>query len=149
MPGLRLPKSLRSTQLDERAHLLAACDVYTALREDRPHRPALDDGAAAAVLTDEAERGALNRAAVRHVLDASGLPTRMRTSWPAGLTEREVEVLRLVAQGGTNKDVAQVLSISHRTVQHHVSHIYDKIGVTSRAGAALYAAQHGLTGPGT
>ena len=58
-------------------------------------------------------------------------------------------MLRLVAQGGTNKDVARTLRISHRTVQHHVAHIYDKIGVTSRAGAALFAAQHSLTGPGT
>ncbi len=68
---------------------------------------------------------------------------------PAGLTDREVNVLRLVARGGTNKDVARALSISHRTVQHHVAHINDKVGVTSRAGAALFAAQHGLTGPGT
>ncbi len=56
------------------------------------------------------------------------------------------EVLRLVARGGTNQDVARQLGISHRTVQHHVAHIYDKIGVSSRAGAALFAAQNGLSG---
>ena len=105
--------------------------------------------ATVAVLTEEVGRGALDRGAVRCVLDGAGIGTPVRGDWPAGLTDREVEVLRLVARGGTNKDVARALRISHRTVQHHVDHIYDKIGVTSRAGAALFAAQQGLTGPGT
>ena len=141
-------KSLKSAQLDEPARLLAACDVYCALREDRPHRPAFSDDAAAKVLAEEAGRGKLDRAAVRHVLDAAGATPDSRTgSWPAGLSDREVEVLRLVAHGGTNKDVAGLLGISHRTVQHHVSHIYTKIGVASRAGAALFAAEHGLAVP--
>ncbi len=147
--GSGYPKSLRAPQLDECARILAASDVYTALREDRPHRPALQPDATVAVLTEEVGRGALDRGAVRCVLDGAGIGTPVRGDWPAGLTDREVEVLRLVARGGTNKDVARALRISHRTVQHHVDHIYDKIGVTSRAGAALFAAQQGLTGPGT
>ena len=147
--GSGYPKSLRAPHLDECARLLAASDVYTALREDRPYRPAMDPDAAAAVLTEEVGRGALDRGAVRCVLDGAGIGTPVRRDWPAGLTDREVEVLRLVARGGTNKDVARALGISHRTVQHHVAHIYDKIGVTSRAGAALFAAEQGLTGPGT
>lgn len=141
-------KGLRSAQLDTPARLLAACDVYCALREDRPHRPAFSADAAAGVLTDEAGRGTLDLAAVRHVLDAAGeAPATRVGTWPAGLTDREVEVLRLVARGGTNKDVARTLGISHRTVQHHVSHVYTKIGVTSRAGAALFAAEQGLATP--
>lgn len=72
-------------------------------------------------------------------------PPKLPGAWPAGLSDREVEVLRL-ARGGTNKDVARALRISAKTVQHHVAHIYTKIGVTSRAGAALFAAEHGLTG---
>jgi len=147
--GSGYPKSLRSPHLDERARLLAACDVYCALREDRPHRPAFGAEESATILTDEAARGALDGTAVRHVLDATGMtPARRGLEWPSGLSDREVEVLRLVARGGTNKDVARALTISHRTVQHHVAHIYTKIGVTSRAGAALFAAEHGLTGPG-
>lgn len=89
----------------------------------------------------------LDAVAVRRVLDAAGVASRVRTEWRAGLTDSEVEVLCLVAQGGTNKDVACALGISPRTVQHHVAHIYDKVGVASCAGAALFAAENGLTGP--
>ncbi len=146
--GSGYPKSIRAAHLDERARLLAASDVYCALREDRPYRPAFSADEAASILVEEAGRGALDRAAARHVLDAAGVAQRPRAlSWPAGLTDREVEVLRLVARGGTNKDVARLLGLSHRTVQHHVAHIYTKIDVTSRAGAALFAAEHGLTAP--
>ncbi|MFN2502819.1 MAG: HD domain-containing phosphohydrolase [Acidimicrobiales bacterium] len=146
--GSGYPKSLRATHLDEQARLLAACDVYCALREDRSHRPAFGAQEAATVLSKETGRGALDVAAVRHVLDAAGMaPASHAPEWPAGLSDREVEVLRRVARGGTNKDVARVLHISHRTVQHHVAHIYTKIGVTSRAGAALFAAEQGLAGP--
>jgi DNA-binding NarL/FixJ family response regulator len=85
---------------------------------------------------------------VEAVLDLAGIPATVGAGQPAGLTGREVEVLRLVAAGTTNKAIARQLQISPRTVQHHVAHIYDKIGVTSRAGAALFAAEHDLTGPG-
>lgn len=146
--GSGYPKALRSAQIDQPTRLLAACDVFCALREDRPHRPAVDADAAAGVLIDDARRGALDLAAVRHVLDAAGAaPARRPGSWPAGLSDREVEVLQLVARGNRNKDVARALRISPKTVQHHVAHIYTKVGVTSRAGATLFAAEHGLTGP--
>jgi DNA-binding NarL/FixJ family response regulator len=69
---------------------------------------------------------------------------RARTDWPAGLTEREVEVMRMICRGGTKKQVASVLSISPNTVDHHIRHIYDKAGVQSRAGATLFALQHDL-----
>ena len=69
--------------------------------------------------------------------------------WPCGLTDREVEVLRLVARGSSNKQIGADLGISPRTVQHHVAHLYAKIGVGSRAGAALFATEHGLLGPAT
>ncbi len=137
---------MKSAQLDEPARLLAACDVFCALREDRPHRPAYKPDAAASMLTDEARHGALDLTAARHVLEAAdAAPPRLLGAWPSGLSDREVEVLRLVARGGTNKDVARALRISARTVQHHVAHIYTKIGVTSRAGVALFTAEHGLT----
>jgi DNA-binding NarL/FixJ family response regulator len=145
--GSGYPKSLRAAQLDEPARLLACCDVFCALRESRPHRPAYRPEEAAETLTVEARRGALNLGAVRRVLEAAdAAPPRLPGAWPAGLSDREIDVLRLVARGATNKDVARDLAISARTVQHHVAHIYTKIGVTSRAGAALFAAEHGLTG---
>jgi DNA-binding NarL/FixJ family response regulator len=65
-------------------------------------------------------------------------------NWPAGLTGREVEVLRLIATGHSNRAIAQALYISPNTVLHHVSHIFTKTGVANRAEAAAYATRHGL-----
>jgi DNA-binding NarL/FixJ family response regulator len=62
----------------------------------------------------------------------------------AGLSAREVEVLRLVAAGKTNKAIAGELSISEKTVARHVSNIFDKLGLASRAAATAYAYEHGL-----
>jgi len=64
--------------------------------------------------------------------------------WPAGLTDREVEVLQQVAKGSTNRQIAQELVISERTVAHHLEHIYDKIGISSRAAAVFFAMEHEL-----
>lgn len=69
---------------------------------------------------------------------------RRRQKWPAGLTDREVEVLQQVAQGDTNRQIAQQLVISERTVAHHLEHIYDKIGISSRAAAVFFAMEHEL-----
>jgi DNA-binding NarL/FixJ family response regulator len=64
--------------------------------------------------------------------------------WPAGLTDREVDVLQQVAKGNTNRQIAQELVISERTVAHHLEHIYDKIGISSRAAAVFFAMEHEL-----
>ena len=71
-------------------------------------------------------------------------PPRLLADYPAGLTEREVEVLRLIAKGQANKQVAAQLGISRKTVGHHIEHIYAKAGVTTRAGATLFAMEHRL-----
>jgi HD-GYP domain-containing protein (c-di-GMP phosphodiesterase class II) len=127
------------------ARVLAAADVYQALIEQRPHRPAREPSQAAAVLTEEVGAGRLDREAVTAVLGAAGHRVKQaRGAWPAGLSEREVEVLRLVARGLSNKQIARALAISPRTVQHHTSHVYAKIGVESRAAAALFATEHDL-----
>ena len=60
------------------------------------------------------------------------------------LTERETEVLRLLAQGLSNKDISRTLNIAEQTVKTHVSHVLDKLGVPSRTQAALYAIRIGL-----
>ncbi len=127
------------------ARLIAAADVYQALTEPRPHRAALDAGAAAREIRAQTVRGLLDPEAVDAVLAAAGhrVATRRRT-WPAGLSAREVEVLRLVARGQSDRQMAAALSLSPRTVHHHVQHIYDKVGVATRAGATLFAMQHGL-----
>jgi DNA-binding NarL/FixJ family response regulator len=123
--------------------MLAAADVMHALREDRPHRSAHDLETAARMLSDEAKNGRLDPEAVAAVIEASGAP-RPRTAWPAELTDREVEVLRLAARGLSNKDIAQALVVSPRTVQHHLAHVYDKTGRRTRAGTALFAMEHGM-----
>jgi DNA-binding NarL/FixJ family response regulator len=64
--------------------------------------------------------------------------------YPAGLTEREVEVLRLLAQGLTNSQIAKQLVVSPYTVNAHIRHIFDKLDVPSRAAAASFAVEHNL-----
>ena len=126
--------------------LLAAADVYHAMTEPRPHRPALDATAAARQLRAEVRAGRLDGDAVGAVLRAAGHRAPARRSWPAGLTTREVEVLGLLARGSSNKQIAQRLVVSPKTVSNHVEHVYTKIGVSSRAAATLYATQQGLLG---
>jgi HD-GYP domain-containing protein (c-di-GMP phosphodiesterase class II) len=70
--------------------------------------------------------------------------TSLRPRKASNLTEREIEVLRLLAQGRNTPQIAHALAISKKTVEHHLSHIYDKIGVTCRTAAVVYAVQQGL-----
>ena len=99
-------------------------------------------------MSAEADAGRLDAEVVGAVLAAAGhARTVRRAAWPGGLSDREVEVLRLVARGKSEKDIGRVLVISDVTVHHHVRHIYDKIGVTSRAGAAMFAMEHDLIQP--
>ncbi|MFI2350384.1 response regulator transcription factor [Streptomyces sp. NPDC019443] len=77
------------------------------------------------------------------MIGAAGLP-RPRRVLPAGLTEREVEVLCLAARGLSNRQIGERLSISGRTVGHHLAHVYDKTGRRSRAGVAVFAMEHQL-----
>jgi HD-GYP domain-containing protein (c-di-GMP phosphodiesterase class II) len=132
-------------QLDVGARLLAAADAYHAMTEDRPHRPALTAGEAASQLRRDGDAGRFGGFEVDAVLAAAGeaRPPAVVTN-PAGLTDREVEVLRLIARGRLNKQVAATLGISPKTVGRHVEHIYAKAAVTTRAGATLFAMEHGL-----
>ena len=127
------------------ARILAAADVYRALTEHRPHRPALDESAAANELQRAAERGVIDRQATRAVCEAAGHRIKKRASgWPAGLSDREVEVLRHLARGCSEKKIGELLFISPGTVHTHVVHMYEKIGVSTRAAAALIAMEHDL-----
>ena len=142
-------RGLGVTQLSLPARVLAAADTYRSLVEDRPHRPALCPADATDRLRQEVRDGHLDGDAVAAVLAAAGLSTGLRRSRPAGLTERQVEVLCLVASGLSNQEIAKRLVISRRTAEHHVQDAYLKIGASSRAAAALYAMEHGLlTKPG-
>jgi HD-GYP domain-containing protein (c-di-GMP phosphodiesterase class II)/DNA-binding CsgD family transcriptional regulator len=123
------------------ARVLAAADVFRALTEERPHRPAKSLEEAAATLREMAEAGSLCPDAVAAILDGKPAPTARHTS---GLTDREIEVLRLVARGLTNKEVASALDISTKTAGRHLENIFQKIGVTTRAGATMWAMQKGI-----
>jgi DNA-binding CsgD family transcriptional regulator len=69
---------------------------------------------------------------------------RRRVDGPAGLTARELEVLRLLARGLSTKQIAQLLVISRKTARNHVQNIYAKAGVSNRAQASMFAVRHGL-----
>ncbi len=130
-------------ELSRGARLLGAADVFAAVTEDRPHRPALGVDAAARLVLAEAAAGRLDRDACAAVVEAAGLP-RPRTVWPCGLTDREVDVLRLAARGLSNRQIACELVLSDRTVETHLKHVYDKTGRRTRAGAAVFAMEHDL-----
>jgi len=146
LDGAGYHRRLQATGVTQGARLLAAADVYHAMTEPRPHRAALTAEQAAEGVRAEARAGRLDRDAVEAVLAAAGQPAAApeRRTHVAGLTDREVEVVRLVARGLTNKEIASALDISVKTAGHHVQHIFEKVGVTTRAAAALFAMQNGL-----
>jgi HD-GYP domain-containing protein (c-di-GMP phosphodiesterase class II) len=125
------------------ARLLAAADAYHAMTEPRAHREALPPERAAQLLDQEARAGKLDADAVAAVLEAAGhrAPAIHR---PAGLTEREAQVVGLLAGGQQTKQIARRLGISPKTADRHVQNAYAKIGVSTRAAAALFAMEHGL-----
>jgi HD-GYP domain-containing protein (c-di-GMP phosphodiesterase class II) len=123
--------------------LLAAADVFHAMTESRPHRPALGPDQAAAELGREANAGRLDPDAVGAVIAAAGQPIP-ELERPAGLTEREAEVIGLLARGLLTKQVARHLDISPKTVDTHIQNAYRKIGLSTRAAATMYAMEHGL-----
>ncbi|MGZ8741892.1 MAG: HD domain-containing phosphohydrolase [Nocardioides sp.] len=127
------------------ARILATADAYRTMTEVRPHRAALSPQQARQRLLDEATRGTLDGDAVHAVLVAAGhsVPVTVRQR-PNQLSEREAQVLGLVARGCSNAEIASRLVISRRTAEHHVQHIYTKIGGSSRAAATLFAIEHHL-----
>jgi HD-GYP domain-containing protein (c-di-GMP phosphodiesterase class II) len=145
MDGSGYHRGSSRSEIPAAARLLAAADAYQAMTQRRPHRPALAPQRAAYELESMAKSRRLDQEAVRSVLTAAGHRLRRaRPEWAAGLSEREVGVLRLICRGGTKKEVAKLLSISPSTVDHHVRHIYEKAGVQTRAGATLFALEHDL-----
>ncbi len=126
------------------ARLLAAADVRAALERARPHRPAFAFDEVVRTLRGLSREGSLCAASVEAVLAGSEATPSRPPRHPTGLTAREIEVVAALARGATNKEIAVALRISPRTVQHHLEHVYAKIGATTRAAAALFAARHDL-----
>jgi DNA-binding NarL/FixJ family response regulator len=130
--------------LDEAQRVIAAADCYQAMTSERPHREARSAKDAAAELRAMSAAGRLDGEAVERVLAAAGHRRTARPPLPAGLTAREAEVLRLLSLGLTTRQVADRLVITAKTADHHVQHIYTKIGVSTRGAAALFAIEHGI-----
>ncbi len=138
-------RQVDGSELSPAARILAAAEVYETAREDRPQRPALDDEGAASMVRSWVREGRLCPDGAEAVLAVAGQPSRRNiTPRLAGMTPREIEVLRLVARGLTLKEAAEELGISPKTADNHIQSIYSKIGVTTRAGAALFAVENGL-----
>jgi DNA-binding CsgD family transcriptional regulator len=144
LDGSGYPRGLSGSAISRPARILGAADAYQAMREPRPHRPARTPDEAAAELRADVKAGRLDAEAVEAILGAAGHRISGRRDGPFGLTAREVDVLRLLAVGLSNKEISQRLVIAPKTVGNHVEHIYAKIDIRSRAGAGLFAMQHGL-----
>lgn len=144
LDGSGYHRGVAAAGLPTEARLLAAADAYQAMTQERPHRPALAPTDAVAELAREVDAGRLDPRCASAIAEAAGYRRPVLEAWPAGLTDREVEVLRLVARGRSNKEVAAELVIAPKTVGRHIENIYAKIGVRTRAGAALFTMEHGL-----
>jgi HD-GYP domain-containing protein (c-di-GMP phosphodiesterase class II)/DNA-binding CsgD family transcriptional regulator len=131
------------------ACVLAATEVYVGLTAERADRAPFAPDEAAAELRRLMSDGAIEPRAGRAVLVAAGHgeprgPVGKRPDNPGGLTRREVDVLRLAAKGLTTREIANRLYVAPKTADHHIQHIYAKIGVSTRAAAALWAMQHAI-----
>ena len=144
LDGSGYPKGLSGAAITRPARILGAVDAYRSMREPRPHRPALTAEQAATELRGDVRAGKLDAEAVAAVFAAAGHTVGRRQDWPAGLTTREVDVLRLVARGLSSKQIATELVISPKTARNHIEHIYAKIDASSRVAAGLFATEHGL-----
>jgi DNA-binding NarL/FixJ family response regulator len=140
-------KRARAADEELGACVLAAAEVYVGLTAERADRPPFSANDAAAELRRLESDGLIEPRAGRAVQVAAGhgepkRNTGKRQGNPGGLTRRKVEVLRLAARGLTTQDIAGRLFISPKTADHHIQYIYGKIGVSTRAAAALWAMQH-------
>jgi HD-GYP domain-containing protein (c-di-GMP phosphodiesterase class II) len=144
MDGSGYPRGLSGSAVSYPARVLAAADVYDALTSIRPQREALTKDQAVKEMREQVRAGLLDRDAVAAVLAAAGHGLPRRPGAPSDLTPREVEVLKLIAIGHTTAQVAKALSITPKTADHHIQHIYAKIGASNRSIATLFAMQHGL-----
>jgi response regulator RpfG family c-di-GMP phosphodiesterase/DNA-binding CsgD family transcriptional regulator len=126
--------------------VLAAADRFVTAGESRPHRQARSTTERRDLLLRDAETGRLPTAAVDAVLAAVGTSAPPRA--PSGpLTERELAVLALVAEGLTNQAAARRLGISAKTVNTHLEHVHAKLGVSTRVAAVMEATRAGWLGP--
>lgn len=146
--GSGYPRGLAAGQLSLGDRVLAAAVAYESALEPRPYRAARTPDDAAGRLLRRVESGQLDGTAVHAVLGAAGHAPARPKRRDDGLTPREVEILLLVARGASNKEIAEQLVLSEKTVRNHIERTYAKLGVKNRIGASLYALESGLVAPG-
>ena len=144
LDGSGYPRAIAGSAISLPARILGAADAYQAMREPRPYRPARSADEAAAGLRLEARSGRMDGSVVEAILGVAGHRVRRKPEGVAGLTAREIEVLRVLVRGLSTKQIALALAITPKTAANHIEHIYAKIDATNRATASLFAMQHGL-----
>ena len=142
--GSGYPRGTSGGAITPSGRVLGAADLYQAMLEPRPHRSARSAQDVAVELRAEVRAGRIDGDAAEAVLVAAGHRATACREQPAGLTAREVDVLRLAARGLSSKEIAAELVISPKTARNHIEHIYVKTGATSRVEASLFAIRHGL-----
>ena len=147
--GQGYPHGLAGARIAIEARVIAVADRFDELTHGAPGRTEVNSEKA--VLTMRREQpGPLWEMAVGalaeelQVTPHPAYVAHRRHCWPAGLTNREVEVLRVLSRGLSTRHIADRLHISESTVRHHLEHIYDKAGVTTRTAATLFAMEQGL-----
>lgn len=145
LDGSGYPKGVDGSFLSAAARILAAADAYQSLTESRGFRHALSESSAARRLREAATAGRLDAAAVETTLQAARREVVPTVISPGGLTARELEILRMVAVGRSNREIANDLVLSEKTVRNHLEHIYAKAGVSNRVSASMFALRHGIT----
>ena len=147
LDGSGYHRGLPAKVLPLSARILAVAEVHQSMSEERAWRPALTSAESTRQLRHAVAAGSLDPRAVDAVLIAAGeRPGRPSRSWPCGLTDREVDVLRAITRGLSNKQIARELYVSQSTVHTHIINVYGKIGVNTRAGATLFAFERDLIG---
>jgi DNA-binding NarL/FixJ family response regulator len=148
LDGSGYPFGVVGASLGQSERILAATVDYVSAGELRPYRDPLSPAQAVDRLRERVRLGQLDEAAVAAVVAAAGHEP-IRPTLPAGLTPRESEILALVARGLSNRQIANALTLSEKTVRNQVERIYAKVGVNNRVGASLYALTNGIAALGS
>lgn len=146
LDGTGYYRGLSGDELSAGARILALADDFQDRMQERPGASAADPKEILRTMQPEAGTSFAADCfeALKQDFGLAAPKPHRRSAWPAGLTDREIEVLQVVATGASNRQIAQVLVISEKTVAHHLEHIYNKIGISSRAAAVFFAMEHDL-----
>ncbi len=148
MDGHGFPRGLSGAQIPVGARIIAVADRFDDLTHEAPGRDAFEPAAALGIMRNEVGGSLWAEAFQALCEDIQGVgaasPRIRQRAWPCGLTDREVEVLRLLTRGLNRRAMAKALVVSEHTIRAHLEHIYAKIDVSSRAAATLFAVEHDL-----